>query len=205
MCNATTSPSGYEVSICLEQPDPGSSLTGQVAVSAVVTTTGMPSGTRVQAVVFCRDTWPCTRRDDGYLITDWSGDPDGAGGKRYTFMFDTTRYADDPATTLHAYAEVNDGWSTQAPATEVALVNGNDQDAALPTGFAPHQAPPDPGLVVGAVGDGAGASPPRRTSPASSSVGIPVSSSTSATSTTRARPRSSTTGTTSTATGRSSQ
>lgn len=159
VCSATSSPSGYEVSICLEQPDPGSTLTGQVSVSAVVTTTGMPAGTRVQAVVFCRDTWPCTRRDDGYLITDWSGVPDGAGGKRFSFTFDTRRYADDPATTLHAYAAVNDGWSTEAPGTEVALVNGNDQDAALPTGFAPRVSPPDPGLVVGAVGDGAGGEP----------------------------------------------
>lgn len=159
VCSATSSPSGYEVSICLEQPDPGSTLTGQVSVSAVVTTTGMPAGTRVQAVVFCRDTWPCTRRDDGYLITDWSGVPDGAGGKRFAFTFDTRRYADDPATTLHAYAAVNDGWSTEAPGTEVALVNGNDEDAALPTGFAPHLSPPDPGLVVGAVGDGAGGEP----------------------------------------------
>lgn len=159
VCNATSSPSGYEVSICLEQPLPGTSLTGKVSVSAVVTTSGMPSGTRVQAVVFCRDTWPCTRRDDGYLVTDWSGDPDGAGGRRYAFEFDTRRYADDPATTLHAYAEVNDGWSTEAPGTDVALVNGNDADAALPTGFVAHEAPPDPGLVVGTVGDGAGGEP----------------------------------------------
>jgi chitodextrinase len=159
VCGETDSPSGYDVSICIAQPVAGSTLSGDVTVEATVRTTGMPSGTRVQAVVFCRDQWPCTRRSDGYLITDWSGEADGTGGKRYTFQLDTTRYHDRSKTTIYAFAEINDGSATTAGSAEVAFDNGVRSTPPLPTGFAAHVPPAEPGLVVGAVGDGAGGEP----------------------------------------------
>jgi fibronectin type 3 domain-containing protein len=159
VCGEFDSPSGYHVTVCIDQPVAGSTLSGDATVQATVRTSGMPSGTRVQAVVFCRDHWPCTRRSDGYLITDWSGEADGAGGKSYVFRLDTTRYLDTSQTTLYAYAEINDGSTSPAGSADVAFDNGVHSTPPLPTGFAAHVPQAEPGLVVGAVGDGAGGEP----------------------------------------------
>ncbi len=157
-CTTTTGPTGYTVSVCLTITDAngGTALSGTAHVAATVTTQGMASGTRVQKVMFCRDSTTCKDRSQGYIITDWSWDPDGSGGMVYQFDWDTTLYPDASSTVVRAFAIVNDGTVAAAPQETVSLANGQTSGPPIPNGFQTYQPTKTDGLVVSAVGDGAG-------------------------------------------------
>jgi len=159
-CAGTTGPGGYVVQICLDSPTDGAVLTGTSQVSVTISTSGMPSGVRIQDVVFCLDFAPCSKTADGYLVTDFASVPTGVVGQtRWGFDLDSTLYPNDNSTRILAYAEINDATTTPPAGAAISLANGLKAQPPIPTGFQPHLAQSTDGLVVGAVGDGAGGEP----------------------------------------------
>jgi fibronectin type 3 domain-containing protein len=162
-CTPTTG-AGYTITVCLDAPANNAVMTGTTTVTATATiSAGAPSGVRISDVVFCLIEAPCTSgaaETAGYLLTDFRAD---AGGI-YTFTLDSTLFA-DRTTTLHAYAEMSDGLVSQSSSATVTLQNGQTSPPPVPSGFQPTSgtAPGSGGMVVAAVGDGAGGLPQAQT------------------------------------------
>ena len=139
-CGTTTTPT-YSVQLCLTQPAPDATVSGNVTVSA--TTTMLVSGNlRVVRAVF-------TIGPD-YTLTDYQSP--------YTFVL-PTKYWVDGLHTLSASLVMSDNSTTNPVSESLTFSNGisvvppNTNSPTITSGTAPA---PGANLVVAAVGDGAG-------------------------------------------------
>ena len=141
-CQASTAPAGYVVTVCIDTPLPGASLSGSRNVSATLNVSGTSPG--FQRAIFTLDSSP--------LLIDYTSP--------YTFALDSRRWADG-SHTLAVSALMRDGF-TSTPATEtVGFSNGPSYPLPNNGSFTPATPSPAPGapLVVAATGDGAGGEP----------------------------------------------
>ena len=145
---STTTTSTYSVQVCLMQPDPGSTVSGAVTVSA--TATMIVSGSvRVVRMVFTVDDSPTV---NGYTLTDYQAP--------YTFVLPTTKWVDGVHTlSVSAIMSDNALVNTNAASESLTFSNGlssvppNNNPPTITSGTTPA---PGANLVVAAVGDGAG-------------------------------------------------
>ena len=139
----TTNASNYAVTICIDNPQDGATLSGDAPVGVSVSVTGTSPGIAKIA----------TYLDGAYLLTDYSSP--------YGFFIPTAKFADGPRT-LSAVALLRDGNTSDPTSVEVSFVNGNAQP---PTNTNSRGAttgrPPGPGepFIVAATGDGASGEP----------------------------------------------
>ena len=140
---ATTTTSNYSVQLCLTNPDPGSTVSGSVSVSASATI--LSGSFRVTRFVYTID--------GVYTLTDFQ--------RPSNFILPTPHWVDG-AHTLSLSAVMSDSSSTNS--TSETLTFSNGVTVVPPNGNAPTITSgtlPAPGtnFVVAAVGDGAGGDP----------------------------------------------
>ncbi len=137
-CN--TSGSSYTVTVCINLPENGSSVSDIVPVSATTTISG--SSATVRRVEFYLD--------GEYVLTDYEAP--------YTFQLDTKRWI-DANRTLSARALLSDGFTSQYTAVSLIFANGLSSIPPVPTTFQPRTGTtPAPGapIVLAAAGDAEG-------------------------------------------------
>ncbi len=141
-CQVSSAPAGYTVTVCIDTPLPGDTLSGSRTVTASLNVSGTSPG--FQRAIFTLD--------GSALLTDYTSP--------YTFLLDSRRWGDG-SHTLAVSALMRDGFSS-APATEsVTFSNGPGYPLPNTGSFHPATPSPAPGapLVVAATGDGAGGEP----------------------------------------------
>jgi hypothetical protein len=139
----------WSVTVCLETPAPGSTLTGEVRVAAGVTRTGTaPSST--ERVVF-------TLRG-GYLLTAVEATVGHLSSSyaRFDLVLPSAEFVDGAAQ-LSVSAVMANGFETLPAGADVTLANGITSPPAPAGSWAPRGAPAvaDRPYVVAAVGNGA--------------------------------------------------
>jgi chitodextrinase len=141
--NCTTSSSGskaYTITLCYSDIADGSPLTGDVPITAAISSTGTAPG--VQRIVFYLD--------GSYLLTDYQSP--------YTFTLPTTKWADG-SHVISVEALMRDNFTSQQSNLSVKFNNGIDSPPANTKQFQPTTGiPPVNGVpfIVVAGGDGAG-------------------------------------------------
>ncbi|MCX2726787.1 metallophosphoesterase [Thermomicrobium sp. 4228-Ro] len=137
---ATSGPASgtYIVTVCLTQPVSGALVSGDVTVTASVTTSG--AAPLVQRMIYTLD--------GQYLLTEFSAP--------YRFTLPTAQFVDGQHT-LSVAALMSDGFTTGSTSSTLFFQNGITAPPPIPSGFQPTSgsAPPSgqPFRVV-AVGDG---------------------------------------------------
>jgi fibronectin type 3 domain-containing protein len=137
---ATSGPSTgtYLVTVCLTQPVSGAFVSGDITVTASVTTSG--AAPRVQRLIYSLD--------GTYLLTEFFSP--------YTFRLPTRQWADGQHT-LSASALMSDGFTSAPTSITLFLQNGMSSPPPIPTGFQPTSGTTPPAgqpFRVVAVGDG---------------------------------------------------
>jgi hypothetical protein len=140
-CASSTPTSGaYTATLCITAPADGSTLSGNVTVTATVSVTGANPG--VQRFIFYLD--------NVYLLTDYQSP--------YTFILPTTNWVDG-SHTLSLEALMRDGYTTANRASvNLTFNNGISSPPVNNNTFTPsHGTTPAQGspLIVAAAGDGA--------------------------------------------------
>jgi hypothetical protein len=153
-CSGTINRTTYTVDICITAPGPGSTISGDVPVTATVTVTGTNPG--IDSVVF-----RLKGQNQGglgvYTIADQTG-TGSADAETFGFTLPSYRWPDAPRSLL-ARATMLDGYTTN-PGANVAVTFANSgatpwtTHTFSPRNPAPAASPPDH-LVVAAAGDGA--------------------------------------------------
>ena len=128
----------YLVTVCLTQPVSGVLVSGDITVTASVTTSG--AAPRVQRLIYSFD--------GTYLLTEFF--------PPYTFRLPTRQWADGQHT-LSASALMSDGFISAPASITLFLQNGISSPPPIPTGFQPTSGTTPPAgqpFRVVAVGDG---------------------------------------------------
>ncbi len=144
---ASTGPSSYIVTVCIDAPASGASATGNLGVAASVTIIGASPGIRRLEFTL----------DAGYLITDFVAP--------YAFQLPSASWVDG-SHQLAAHALLRDGFTSSGAAVTLNFANGVSQPPPLPTGFAPRNVGGSH-PVVAAAGDGPDGPMPHRSAPTS--------------------------------------
>ena len=129
----------YTVTVCLDTPLAGDTLTGTTSVSASFSVIGTSPG--VQRATFTLDGGP--------LLTDYTAP--------YTFVLDSARWGDGPHT-LAVSLLMRDTFASLPATVGVTFTNGQvspPPNLNIFTPYTPPSPPPGTPLVVAATGDGA--------------------------------------------------
>ncbi|WP_299442025.1 DNRLRE domain-containing protein [uncultured Phycicoccus sp.] len=137
---ASSGPGGYSVSVCINDPADGATVTGATTVSASFTVSGGTSPGASKLEFFL---------GSDHLLTDYEAP--------YTFVLPTDTFVDGPVT-IGVEANMRDGFVTSRTTVSVTLSNGVSTPPPPPTGFTPATGTTPPGgqpFVLAATGDGA--------------------------------------------------
>ena len=139
-CTTSGPSSGaYTVTVCIDEPVAGSSVTGRTTVRARATVTGSTAGIRSMSF----------RVAGGFVLTDFAAP--------YTFILPTERWVDGTRP-LTAEARLSTGFLSKRASASLTFANGVTTVPGPESTFQPRTGTsPDPGRppVVAVVGDGA--------------------------------------------------
>ena len=137
---ASSGPGGYSVSVCIDDPSAGATVTGATTVTASFTVSGGTSPGASKLEFFL---------DSAHLLTDYE--------TPYTFELPSDTFVDGQAV-IGVEANMRDGFTTARTTVTVTLANGVLTPPPAPTGFTPTSGTTPPSgqpFVVAATGDGA--------------------------------------------------
>ncbi|MDQ4006019.1 MAG: metallophosphoesterase, partial [Actinomycetota bacterium] len=143
-CSTSGPPSGaYTVTVCIQTPEAGSALSGDVAVRATATVSG--STAKPRRMTF--------RLAGSALLTDFFSP--------FEFTLPSARWGDG-IRTLTATANLTNNFTSKATSASLTFANGIAQAEPVPATFSPRTGTavqPGAPFVVAAVGDGADGGP----------------------------------------------